>query len=53
MRELLEKKAVVAETENGAYVAPLVRETQTLMGFECSQVKPDLRRVTFERRPTE
>ena len=53
MRELLDKKTVVAETENGAYVAPLVRETQTLMGFECSEVRPDLKRVTFERRATE
>lgn len=50
MRELLEKKAVVAECEEGVYVAPLVKETQTLMGVECSQVRPDLKRVTFERR---
>lgn len=53
MRTLLDKNTVVAETEGGVYVAPLVKETQTLMGVECSQVRPDLKRVTYEPRPKE
>jgi hypothetical protein len=51
--ELLSKSVVVAESEAGVYVAPLVRRTEGLGPLKLVTEQPDMKRIEFKRHDRE